>query len=253
MARQPSARVNPLHPAPALTHLTSTASAQPNAAMTALSGLGSLWHQGTACQPTCLSSTHVRRQASGLAATCDAPAEHRSKDTRWCRCLPCRVYSSTRRRGPRELIAAASSRSPLPAQQTQRSPAAKAAIFTGTYATIAGIALVLAPQTVFGEGGAAKARYSAWAYRSDPRTPFSIQHTTMLIPAMTSAGLLFNAQELTVGWIRVGGVLFALIGMQARMHKLKSKQGFIILSCCSTLRSSSNATLWMCTLLNATA
>ncbi|KAF5841157.1 hypothetical protein DUNSADRAFT_14159 [Dunaliella salina] len=57
-----------------------------------------------------------------------------------------------------------------------RTPAAKAAIFTGTYATVAGLALTMSPVTVF--------------------------------------GLLFDATAVPRGWIRVGGILFALIGMQ---------------------------------------
>ncbi|KAG1672137.1 hypothetical protein FOA52_001725 [Chlamydomonas sp. UWO 241] len=57
-----------------------------------------------------------------------------------------------------------------------QSPAAKAAIFTGSYAAVAGLALMLAPMSAF--------------------------------------GLLFDASSVPRGWIRVGGILFALIGAQ---------------------------------------
>jgi hypothetical protein len=55
-------------------------------------------------------------------------------------------------------------------------PAAAAAIVTGVYATLAGAALALAPRTTF--------------------------------------GLLFDAAAVPVGWVRVGGVLFATFGLQ---------------------------------------
>ncbi|KAJ9512927.1 hypothetical protein QJQ45_029051, partial [Haematococcus lacustris] len=58
----------------------------------------------------------------------------------------------------------------------QRTPAAKAAIFTGTYAITAGLALLAFP--------------------------------------VTSFGLLFDASAVPTVWIRVGGTLFALIGYQ---------------------------------------
>ncbi|GFH25249.1 uncharacterized protein HaLaN_23182, partial [Haematococcus lacustris] len=58
----------------------------------------------------------------------------------------------------------------------QRTPAAKAAIFTGTYAITAGLALLAFP--------------------------------------VTSFGMLFDASAVPTGWIRVGGMLFALIGYQ---------------------------------------
>ncbi|GAX77636.1 hypothetical protein CEUSTIGMA_g5079.t1 [Chlamydomonas eustigma] len=55
-------------------------------------------------------------------------------------------------------------------------PAVKAALFTGSYASVAGCALTFFPTQTF--------------------------------------GLLFNLQEVTSGWIRVGGILFTLIGLQ---------------------------------------
>ncbi|EFJ46587.1 hypothetical protein VOLCADRAFT_93052 [Volvox carteri f. nagariensis] len=55
-------------------------------------------------------------------------------------------------------------------------PHIAAALITGTYAIIFGIALVLAPKTVF--------------------------------------GLLFKSETVSSGWIRVGGILFTLIGWQ---------------------------------------
>ncbi|GLC41727.1 hypothetical protein PLESTB_000683700 [Pleodorina starrii] len=55
-------------------------------------------------------------------------------------------------------------------------PHVAAAVFTGTYAVIFGVALALAPKQVF--------------------------------------GLLFGAETVSSGWIRVGGILFTLIGWQ---------------------------------------
>mmetsp|Transcript_38377 Transcript_38377/g.85453 ORF Transcript_38377/g.85453 Transcript_38377/m.85453 type:complete len:206 (+) Transcript_38377:42-659(+) len=70
---------------------------------------------------------------------------------------------------------------------SNRAPAATAAIFTGTYATIAGAALVLAPTTVF--------------------------------------GLLFDAAAVPTGWIRFGGILLATFGVQYLGAGLLDKRG----------------------------
>uniref|UniRef100_A0A7S3QQ87 Uncharacterized protein n=1 Tax=Dunaliella tertiolecta TaxID=3047 RepID=A0A7S3QQ87_DUNTE len=84
---------------------------------------------------------------------------------------------SNSRCGPSKLQVCRANSVHHPSQEAgSRTPAAKAAIFTGTYATIAGLALVISPVTVF--------------------------------------GLLFDASAVPRGWIRVGGILFALIGMQ---------------------------------------
>ncbi|KAG2423440.1 hypothetical protein HXX76_015311 [Chlamydomonas incerta] len=63
-----------------------------------------------------------------------------------------------------------------PASAPSGTPHIQAALFTGTYAVIFGLALCLAPQQVF--------------------------------------GLLFAAEAVSSGWIRVGGILFTLIGWQ---------------------------------------
>ncbi|GIL89836.1 hypothetical protein Vretifemale_17539 [Volvox reticuliferus] len=74
-------------------------------------------------------------------------------------------------KAPVTIFAAARNERP---STTKAQPHISTAIFTGTYATIGGIALVLAPKQTF--------------------------------------GLLFGAEPVPLGWIRVGGILFTLIG-----------------------------------------
>ncbi|GIL57252.1 hypothetical protein Vafri_12509 [Volvox africanus] len=85
------------------------------------------------------------------------------------------------RKGPVQIYAGASK------ERSSNQPHIAAAIFTGTYAVIISIALVLAPKQTF--------------------------------------GLLFGAEPVPPGWIRVGGVLFNLIGWQYLGTALADRKG----------------------------
>ncbi|KAG2492294.1 hypothetical protein HYH03_009534 [Edaphochlamys debaryana] len=47
----------------------------------------------------------------------------------------------------------------------------------------------------------------------------------LVLAPKTIFGLLFNAAEVTAGWIRVGGILFTLIGLQYLGTAVGDKQG----------------------------
>lgn len=112
-------------------------------------------------------------------------------------------------------------------------------MFTGAYAVVGGLALLAAPKATFGElyGPATppsphppsgEPHSLLAAVRPPPRAHRSTQ--TLSQPAADAdadalpvwdlagprpaAGLLFDALAVPSGWIRVGGALFALIGLQ---------------------------------------
>eukprot|EP00198_Chlamydomonas_reinhardtii_P003386 XP_001692722.1 predicted protein [Chlamydomonas reinhardtii] len=87
-----------------------------------------------------------------------------------------KVSCASRRLAVRVLAGAEGAASRQPASAPSSTPQIQAALFTGTYAVIFGLALCLVPQQVF--------------------------------------GLLFAAETVSSGWIRVGGILFTLIGWQ---------------------------------------
>ncbi|KAG2429964.1 hypothetical protein HYH02_013915 [Chlamydomonas schloesseri] len=89
---------------------------------------------------------------------------------------PCYNSARTRRLAVCVRAGAEGAASRQPAAAPSGTPHIQAALFTGTYAVVFGLALCLAPQQVF--------------------------------------GLLFAAETVSSGWIRVGGILFTLIGWQ---------------------------------------
>ncbi|GLI67601.1 hypothetical protein VaNZ11_011843 [Volvox africanus] len=147
-------------------------------------------------------------EAVGLADFSRASTYHRVFNGHltyhiWCTSIPAAIYRQLRakptqpdflarstaaqhrrhkvRRAPVAVYAAASNERP------SNQPHIAAAIFTGTYAVIISIALMLAPKQTF--------------------------------------GLLFGAEPVPLGWIRVGGVLFTLIGWQYLGTALADRKG----------------------------
>lgn len=98
-------------------------------------------------------------------------------------------------------------------------PAAKrAALFTGIYATVAGLALLLAPSATFGKYMAILHTIASHHYPQRRACRFGLLKLSHCCacapPADRHTGLLFDASSVPRGWIRVGGTLFALVGMQ---------------------------------------
>jgi hypothetical protein len=107
----------------------------------------------------------------------------------------------------------------------------RAAIFTGSYAFLGGVALVLAPNTVFGEAGNGSS-VSQQGWHCQPATdvscwrcncPARVSLTNLdlvtltscgLMSVLLSTGLVFDASTVPDAWIRVGGVILSTFGAQ---------------------------------------